>query len=105
MSDADFVPLENLESARDLPLEEQAECLLRVLYPVIETMHDPPDAPVEAAVTGTDARQVFRQCSESLCRPLSKNETRELLELTLFRLCERLTYVGADTDNETTEQP
>jgi hypothetical protein len=98
MTDSDFIPLEQLVSARDLPPEKQAECLLSVIDAMIECLYSPPDKPVDAALSTSDARQVFRQCSESLCRPLSKDETRELLELTIIGLCEKLTGHAADDD-------
>lgn len=92
MDESDLIPIETFATAaQELPLEHQAGCLMTVLESVIHLSEDLPPDPISAELTGSDARQIFRRYSESLCRPLSKDQTRVLYEQTLFQFCEELT--------------
>lgn len=92
MSDQQGITIEHRESAHDPALDDQVDSLLSIIESMLEAMHEcRVDAPVELELAAAEAREIFRQCSESLCRPFSKGDTRRLLELTLIQLCERLT--------------
>lgn len=87
----DEIPLDQIESARDLPLPEQAQCLLTVISPMFLAMHAKSGTPVDDALYQAESRQTFCECVESLCRPLNKHEVEQLFALTIMALGERLT--------------
>ena len=90
MNDSSSLPLDQLESARDLPLNEQAECLLSVIAPLLQATQYAQCGSVNSTLQLYEAKEVLRGCVESLCRPLSADETQDLMVLTLVALCERL---------------
>ena len=88
MPDQTFVPLDGMESARDLAQDEQADCILAVLYSAI--LRCPDADPVQRAASTAQSRQELRECIESLCRPLTQADTQHLFELTILELYRRL---------------
>lgn len=90
MTHFDPVPLDQLDSARNLHVDHQARCLLTVIAPMLQAMQDAQSGSVESTLQLHETRQAFRECVESLCRPLSADETQNLFVLTMMSLCERL---------------
>jgi len=95
MTDPGFIPLAQHSSAHSLPLNQEAECLLSVIAPLLQALQDAQSGSVESTLQLHDARQALRECVKSTCRPLSAEETQDLLTLTLITLSERL--VDCDT--------
>ena len=94
MIDSDFIPTEQLHSASCLMINQRAECLLSAITPMLHAMQDAQSGTVESALQLYETKHVFRDSVESLCRPLSNDETQQLLVLTLITLGERLTSQG-----------
>jgi hypothetical protein len=90
MSESEFLPLHRLGSTRDLPLNQQAECLLSIVATMFRAMQDVHLDSVNHAVQLYAAKQSFRECVESLCRPLSADDVQALFTLTVISLCERV---------------
>lgn len=94
MIDSDFTRMEQLDSASSLMIEQRAECLLSVVTPMLHAMQAAQNGSVESALQLYESKHVFRDSVEALCRPLSSDETQQLLMLTLITLGERLTGQG-----------
>lgn len=100
MNDIELPPIENLGIPSDSPLEEKVECILSALDSAMDSLHDLPADPVDAALAGSEARRTFRQCSRHVSRSATDDETAKMLELTLLRLCHRMAHCHSGADDE-----